>query len=230
MQHHLTKLAIGLTLASALPTTVHAALYDRGGGLIYDSDLNVTWLDVATPLMTWSNAVNWATNLSVFDSVRNVTWTGWRLPAMANPSAGCDVNASNLGGTNCGYNVDPTSSEMAHLFFTELGNKSYVSPTGVIQAGFGLVNTGPFLHALAPNMTTPNFWMGTTYASSPTFAWQFNTYDGTQGFADKTNSFHALAVRPGDVAAVPEADTWAMLLAGLTLVGVAVRRRGQSDT
>ena len=33
---------------------------------------------------------------------------------------------------------------MAHLFFTELVNKSQYFTTGNWQAGYGLVNTGPF--------------------------------------------------------------------------------------
>ena len=56
-------------------------------------------------------------------------------------------------------------------------------------------------------------------------AWAFGFSDGYQPAGYKGSGFYALAVSPGDVAAVPEADTWAMLLAGLGLVGVATRRR-----
>ena len=73
----------------------NAALIDRGGGLIYDSDQNITWLQDANygegssyddgnsssdGRMTWDNAVDWADDLEYYDSVRNVTWTEWRLP------------------------------------------------------------------------------------------------------------------------------------------------------
>ena len=67
-----------------------ATLFDRGGGLIYDDVLNITWLQDANyaqtsgfdadGLMNWDNAKAWAAGLSYFDSVRNVTWTDWRLP------------------------------------------------------------------------------------------------------------------------------------------------------
>ena len=61
-----------------------AALIDRGGGLIYDEDLNITWLQDAYYAgdveMEWQVAMNWAANLSYYDTVRNVTYTDWRLP------------------------------------------------------------------------------------------------------------------------------------------------------
>ena len=53
--------------------------------MIYDTDLNVTWLADANYAQTrgfdadgrmiWTTATTWATNLSYFDSVRNVTYT-----------------------------------------------------------------------------------------------------------------------------------------------------------
>jgi hypothetical protein len=44
---------------------------------------------------------------------------------------------------------------------------------------------------------------------------------------DQSGSFIqvAWAVHDGNISAVPEADTWAMLLTGLGLVGIATRRR-----
>jgi MYXO-CTERM domain-containing protein len=57
------------------------------------------------------------------------------------------------------------------------------------------------------------------------FAWNFHLNSGYQNSYFQYNDSFAIAVRTGDVAAVPEADTWAMLLAGLGLVGVAARRR-----
>ena len=75
------------TLVSTLS---HAALFDHGGGLIYDDILDVTWLQDANyaktngydtdGVMTWVEANTWASNLIYFDSVRNVTYDDWRLP------------------------------------------------------------------------------------------------------------------------------------------------------
>ncbi len=65
-----------------------AALVDRGGGLIYDDALDITWLQDANygagsaydngtsatdGLMTWDNALAWADNLSYFDPAAGVT-------------------------------------------------------------------------------------------------------------------------------------------------------------
>ena len=47
-------------LATFLATPVHATLIDRGGGLIYDDVLEVTWLHDASlgGVRTWDDAVH----------------------------------------------------------------------------------------------------------------------------------------------------------------------------
>ena len=70
-------------LALSLPVPVQAALIDRGGGFIFDNDLGITWTQNANingVADTWDNQVAWADSLSLFDAVRNVTWSDWRLP------------------------------------------------------------------------------------------------------------------------------------------------------
>jgi hypothetical protein len=86
-------------LIYALTVPVHASLIDRGNGLIYDDDLNLTWLQDANYsglTMTWPTAMAWADNLTFqgFDD--------WRLPA----SDACS-------GNGC------SGSEMGHLFYNE---------------------------------------------------------------------------------------------------------------
>lgn len=236
-----TLIASSLIAASLVSGAAQAALVDRGGGLIYDTDLNVTWLKDANYAqtsgydadgqMTWSEATTWAAELSYYDSVRNVTYTDWRLPTTTDTGTpGCNWA---YGGTDCGYDVDPASSEMAHLYFSELGNLSYFTATGPNSGTFSgayagganpnstLDNTGPFI-----NFQSSIYWSGTEYAPDASFAWAFNTQYGTQGSYLNYSSFYALAVRPGDVAAVPEAHTYALMLAGLGLVGWRARRRG----
>jgi hypothetical protein len=221
-----------------------AALIDRGGGLIYDTDLNITWLadanyaatqhvqsggalGTADGRMTWSDATTWAADISYFDSVRNVTYTDWRLPTFTDTGEdGC--NGVVYSGTDCGYNVDPASSEMAHLYFVSLGNQSHFTMTGAVSGAYAggtnpnstLDNVGPFT-----NFQSFYYWSGTELAPVSRDAWHFNTNYGNQYPLEKTATFYALAVRPGDVAAVPEAETYAMMLAGLGLVGFAARRR-----
>jgi hypothetical protein len=228
-----TLITSSLLAAGLVSGAAQAALVDRGGGLIYDTDLNVTWLADANyaktsgydadGLMTWSQATAWAANLSYFDSVRNVTYDDWRLPTSADTgAAGFHCTYS---GTDCGFNVDPASSEMAHLFFVELGNTSAYTTGGVYKGGatgvnWGLVNKGPFTNFQL------RYWSGRDYAPQPFDELSFDTYFGWQYFEDRFTNLSVLAVRPGDVAAVPEAQTYALMLAGLGLIGWRARRRG----
>jgi len=233
-------LLASLTLSGA----AHAALLDRGGGLIYDTDLDVTWLQDTNYAktsgydvdgqMTWEEATTWAANLVFHDSVRNVDYSDWRMPFLPYDNDSICSSSAYSGGI-CGYNVDPTTGgEMAHLFFAELGNKSKYTSTGGLQADSGLVNTGSFI-----NFQRSGYWFaGANMTFGPMAAdiqpWLFEAWSGRQLVAKTSyvmfghkyeNYQYALAVRSGDVAAVPEADTWAMLLAGLGLIGAVTRRR-----
>jgi hypothetical protein len=220
-----------------------AALHDRGGGLIYDDVLNITWLQDANYAynsgydadgkMNWNAANAWAANLVYHDSVRNVDYSTWRLPTMVDTGAlGCDFADI---GTDCGMNVQTVSgttmySEMAHMYFNNLGLKSYRSPTGAYQSDFGLFGNGT--SGAQNNVGLIHNLQGYTYwsdlgmpAPNQASAWTFDPYYGFQYGDPKYNEHYAWAVSSGDIAAVPEADTWVMLLAGLGLVGVAARRR-----
>jgi hypothetical protein len=241
-----TRLILALLTGLTLSGAAQAALHDRGSGLIFDDVLNITWLADANYAktsnydadgrMTWANAVTWADTLVYHDSVRNVDYGDWRLPTMVDTgSPGCNFAYS---GTDCGYNVQTVSgstvySELAHMYYNNLGFKGYFSPTGTYQSDFGIFGNGIYggeRDGLGPNGAIVNlqsyvYWSGTEYAPNSGGAWYFYTNYGYQDAFYKNVDYYAWAVRPGDVAAVPEADTWAMLLAGLGLVGVAARRR-----
>lgn len=105
---------------------------------------------------------------------------------------------------------DCIGSEMAELLYVELGN----------TAGGPMTNTGDF-----QNLQADFYWSGTEYAPDPAVARGFHTGVGGQNANTKTNAFHALAVRPGDVPAVPKPQSLALLLLGLTGLTVAIRRR-----
>jgi hypothetical protein len=233
---HKKQLILALLAGVALSGAAQAALHDRGSGLIYDDVLNLTWLQDANyaktrgydadGLMNWSTATTWADTLVYHDSVRNVDYSDWRLPTMIDTgTSGCNFAYS---GTDCGYNVDTATSEMANLYFVSLGNQSYYTTTGANSGAYDgganpnstLDNVGPFI-----NLQSYVYWSGLEFAPNTGSAWFFYTFNGYQYANYKDYDFYAWAVRPGDVVAVPEADTWAMLLAGLGLVGVAARRR-----
>jgi MYXO-CTERM domain-containing protein len=130
---------------------------------------------------------------------------------------GCNVNVN--GGTDCGYNVDTSTSELAHMYHVTLGNKSKANTLGQPQAGFGLTNSGPFV------IPDSYFWTSLEYAPRTSLAWDFEVVLGQQVTKNKTNDLYAWVVRDGDVAAVPEPESWALALAGLGIAGLASRRK-----
>src|SRR3972149_10605302 len=124
---------ITLMLVFGISVSVHATLIDMGDGTIYDDDLQLSWLKNANTngLMNWSAANTWADNL-VF-----ATFDNWRLPTVTDiGNDGCNYGYT---GTDCGFNVNTSTGEMAHLFYDELGNKAYFNTSGSgPQSGWGL--------------------------------------------------------------------------------------------
>jgi hypothetical protein len=228
--HHLPLAALTLGLILALP--VQAALHNRGGGLIYDDVLNITWLQNANygadssydngsnltdGLMTWANAVAWADTLVYHDSVRNVDYSDWRLPGVS-PINGTafNYNFGVVGTTDVGYNVSApsttyafaghTGSELAYMYYNNMDNKGLFDPSGHLQTGYGLVDASydPNDESLFSNLQNDIYWSGLEYALfSDDAAWIFGTIDGYQGANGKWGEAYAWAVRPGDVAATP---------------------------
>ena len=196
---------------------------------LYDNVLNVTWLRNANAngAMKWSDANTWAADLVVG------AYDDWRLPTLT-PVNGTAFNYdfTNNGTSDYAYAATGTgwgtASEMGHLFYVTLGNKGYCTPDAdepescEEQPGSGLTNTGDF-----KNLKSSHYWSGLEFAPYPSGAWSFATSDGDQSSFEKDSTLYALAVRPGDVAVspIPEPETYALMLAGLAVVGAAARRR-----
>lgn len=80
--------------------------------------------------------------------------------------------------------------------------------------------------ALFTHLQSDGYWYGTVDALNPASgAWVFGNDNFLQYISSQENVFYAWAVRPGDVAAIPEPETYALLLAGLGLLGGVAKWR-----
>lgn len=236
-----TRLTLALLAGFTLSGAAQATLIDRGGGMIYDDVLDITWLQDANyaqtsgydadGIMTWAEATAWVADLSYGG------YDDWRLPTVLDTG----VCRGGNGGENdiCGYyaktydaGTGTVYSELAYMYYVNLGLKAPWSPSGDYQPDFGIFGDGTTVGqddvGLVKNLRASDYWSGTEYSTLPWDAYVFTMASGYQDIRNKTNGngIIAWAVRPGDVAApVPEPETYALLLAGLGLVGVAARRR-----
>ncbi|HSB97069.1 MAG TPA: VPLPA-CTERM sorting domain-containing protein [Spongiibacteraceae bacterium] len=233
-----------IALASALFFSVaalntHAALYDRGNGMIYDSSLNITWLQDASYAkttgvdlglgMSWADSTAWVQNL-VYGG-----FSDWRL-ASGHVVGDTIIDSQGLrsftydGSTDNGYNN--TRSEIGHLFF-ELGNKGAYNNLGVAQAGYGVTHSS-FVDASTHqiisflNINTWAYWEAEIYAPASPYAWYYNTSHAAQSFILAGTLNAAWAVHDGDIANVSSvpvpAAAWLFGSGLLGLVGAARRK------
>lgn len=146
----------GIVLLVLVATHAHAGLVGRmSGQAYYDDVFDLTWLADANyaqtssydadGLMTWPVAQDWIASLN---TASHLGVNGWRLPAIVDTGdAGCNFGYM---GTDCGYNVELATSEMAHLFYSTLGNTAYYNASGVATGCSGgppnycLSHEGPF--------------------------------------------------------------------------------------
>jgi hypothetical protein len=238
------KVVLALATAGVLSSgAAQAALNDRGGGLLYDDVLNVTWLQDANYAKTsgydadgqmdWNAATAWAANLVYHDSVRNVDLSGWRL-ASNTPINGVSFNVfeSTVGSSDIGFNITSPNAELSYMFYVNLGLKGYYSSEGLYQPGYAGIfgdgtSGGQNNVGIVTNFQSGSYWSGTENADFDPTAWVFHTSNGRQvnNFYKFNGFLYSWAVRPGDVAAVPEPETYALMLAGLGLIGLVLRRK-----
>ncbi len=199
----------------------NAALVDSGGGQIYDTVLNITWLADANLAatntfgvtginvngsMNWSTAQSWIAAMNIVDYLG---YSDWRLPTTLQPDNTC---SNQTGGISGGYNC--AGSEMGQLFYNELGG----------TAGSAIGTTYNANLALFHNIQTNVYWSGTEYVPISQ-AWDFYFSDGSQLLNTEDSSLYAWAVHAGEITAVPApAAVWLFGSGLLGLIGMARRK------
>ena len=201
MNTKLLTAAAAAVLAFSLSTGAQASLVARTGGMVYDTVNNITWAADANLAQTsgydTDGSMTWAAAVAWADQLTLGGFTDWSLPTTV-PAL-------------FGYNQK--GSQMGDLFYNQLGG---VSSTSIATTHNGYYN-------LFTNVQSSVYWSGSEYASSPGFAWRFNTDNGNQDYFNNFNQRYAWAVRPGDVAAVPVPG--AFWLFGSALVGLMGLKR-----
>ncbi len=245
-----TRLALATaTLLAA--TTAQAALLARNldadattTEAYFDTTLGITWLRDTDALHTGlglASLLDYASVTSALAAFNGSTalsygFSGWRLPGANGVhtigGAGCQFGVN--GSTDCGENVDTTSSELASMFHDTLGNLSWRDTTGAARAGsagtdWGLVNTGEFV-----GLDEVIYWSSTSsyrliFGLPQAGQVVFDMRNGTQSINTTGSLRAAWLVHDGDIGsavttagAVPLPGTLGLAALGLVLLA---RRR-----
>jgi hypothetical protein len=206
--------------------TIGTATYDDGTGaadynLIWDNDNNgnsVVWLDYSNDKASWYDQKSWASGLNASGVLSynihpgfSVEWgaNAWRLPDIL---------------TDFGAGYNRTASEMGHLYYNELGLKSY------IDRGNKFVTLDGLKVSDFDNLIADLYWylneevedFGGHIGSS----YNFGMNDGVQFYEYNDNTRYGLSVRNAHISAVPEPGAFWLVGIGLAcLISMGVRNR-----
>lgn len=211
--------ALALFVGIALVPSVHAGLHDRGGGLLYDDMLDVTWLQDAnyaktsgyhpTGKMSWAEANKWLRQLVYRDPMRGIDIKGWRMPKVLPVSiAGFSHEFRLDGSTDEGYNITGQHSEFSHMYYENLGLNGWWTKDGQHPKTFGVMKswtavwTGQTDLGLVKNLQSDAYYTSSPGQPFPSpRVWVFTAAEGNQrdGLRRPDAGF-VWAVKDGDIA------------------------------
>jgi hypothetical protein len=180
----------------------HAALINRGGGMIYDDVLDVTWLQEAVHLTN-----HYGSALDYVDSLVHGGYDDWRLPRVL-VSDGSD---------GMGNILNVTESEVSHLLILTLGN--IVNPGAPLGTPAVELNScSPFLGLTVDGCGGEHYdhpwWLDASAYGPEVTYWAFNVWAGEHTHHHSAHSGLVWAVRDGDVT-VPEPSTILLMATGI---------------
>jgi len=155
-------------------------------------------------------AVTWFGAMAFMNYLNHINYGGsnqWFLPTVSTTTVGYDTANNGIA----------PGDELKELYYTELDNIPYYEG-GLV---YGIQDPSNYFD----NEEAFVYWTSTEYVPDPKQVWRFVTLFGTQDYDRKgLDKLYAWAITPGVIQAVPEPENLTMLLAGLGLLGVAVRR------
>lgn len=246
------SLTLAMPAQAALQDEGNGQLYDNVTGVVWQQNANLAATNTfgvsgirIKGVMAWNTANSWIAAMNAADYLGH---NDWMLPTTS-PVNGSSftTNISYNGTTDVGYNITSPASQLSNMYYVNLGLKGLYSPSGATQSNYGIFGNGTLDGGdnigygqknvgLVNNLLNFAYWSGTAYAPNPiNGVWGFTTEFGGQDFTTAGEAFAAWAVRPGtaaDIAAVadfaanvPEPESYAMLLAGLAVLGAVACRR-----